>query len=186
MTAPGADSSIPVRLVVNHLRSLNGIDEPGAGNGDQVRSQAQQQAKYLANLINGTSGEQSTNWNTAGQPGAGRRFQCVLRQRRLRGCDELHRRQSARRPTQQYFTAAQLAVEPPCTPILSPPLTNLTNLNPAAYYSYSFGGTIQTLDHVLLNTKAYAALPADWRTRATTRISRKVRPTATTSTVPSG
>ena len=26
---------------------------------------ATQQAKYLANLINGTSGDQSTNWNTA-------------------------------------------------------------------------------------------------------------------------
>src|SRR5262249_45292163 len=51
----------------------------------------------------------------------------------------------------QYFTASQLAVDSPCTPILSPALTLLTTLNPASYYSYVFSGSIQTLDHVLLN-----------------------------------
>ena len=47
-------------------------------------------------------------------------------------------------------------MDSPCTPILNPPLTLLTGSNPAAYYSYSFAGTIQTLDHVLLNTKVFA------------------------------
>ena len=65
VTAADSDSGIPLRLVVNHLRSLNGIEAPGAGNGDQVRAKRNQQAIYLAKLINGTSGEQSTNWNTA-------------------------------------------------------------------------------------------------------------------------
>jgi uncharacterized protein len=51
--------------VVNHLRSLGGIDAPGAGNGDPVRTKRNQQTIYLAKLINGTSGEQATNWNTA-------------------------------------------------------------------------------------------------------------------------
>jgi uncharacterized protein len=54
---------------------------------------------------------------------------------------------------QQYFTAAELAVSAPCTPIASPPLTLLTLADPASLYSYSFSGTAQTIDHVLLNSR---------------------------------
>jgi predicted extracellular nuclease len=154
-TAPGSDSSIPIRLVVNHLRSLGGIDEPGTTNGDRVRAKRNVQAKYLANLINGTSGDQSTNWNIADNlvvVGDFNAFYVNDGYADVMNC-------IAGNPApanQQFFTAAQLAVDSPCTPILNPPLTMLTGMNPAGLYSYSFSGTIQTLDHVLLNSKVYA------------------------------
>jgi uncharacterized protein len=149
-TAPGSDSGIPVRLVVNHLRSLGSIDQPGAGNGDQVRTKRNEQAKYLANLINGTSGEQATNWNTTDNlvvVGDFNAYQVNDGYVDVMNC-------IAGNPAAantQYFTASQLAVDSPCTPILSPALNLLTGLNPASYYSYVFSGSIQTLDHVLLN-----------------------------------
>ena len=154
VTATGSDSSLAVRVVVNHLRSLNGIDEPGATNGDRVRSKRNDQAKYLANLINGTSGDQGTNWNLADNlivVGDFNAFYVNDGYADVMNCITGNPAPA----NQQFFTAAQLAVGSPCTPILNPPLTNLTNLDPAAFYSYSFAGTIQTLDHVLLNTKAY-------------------------------
>ena len=155
VTAPGSDSSIPVRLVVNHLRSLSGIDEPGAANGDRVRSKRNNQAKYLANLINGTSGDQSTNWNTVDNlvvVGDFNAYQTNDGYADVMNCIAGNPAPADR----QYFTAAQLAVDSPCTAILNPSLTILTNLNPPNLYSYSFSGTIQTLDHVLLNSKAYS------------------------------
>jgi predicted extracellular nuclease len=151
-TAPGSDSGISLRMVVNHLRSLNGIDEPGAGNGDQVRTKRNQEAKYLANLINGTSGEQSTNWNLTDNLVLVGDFNAYHVND---GYADVMNCIAGNPPAAntQYFTAAQLAVDSPCTPILSPALTILTALNPAVYYSYVFGGSIQTLDHVLLNSK---------------------------------
>jgi hypothetical protein len=112
------------------------------------------QAKYLANLINGTSGDQSTNWNIADNlvvVGDFNAFYVNDGYADVMNC-------IAGNPApanQQFFTAAQLAVDSPCTPILNPPLTMLTGMNPAGLYSYSFSGTIQTLDHVLLNSKVY-------------------------------
>ncbi len=47
----------PVTVVVNHLRSLNGIDDTGAGSngwpteGDRVRNKRAQQARFLADLV---------------------------------------------------------------------------------------------------------------------------------------
>ena len=154
VTATGSDSSLAFRVVVNHLRSLNGIDEPGATNGDRVRSKRNDQAKYLANLINGTSGDHGANWNLADNlivVGDFNAFYVNDGYADVMNCITGNPAPA----NQQFFTAAQLAVGSPCTPILNPPLTNLTNLDPAAFYSYSFAGTIQTLDHVLLNTKAY-------------------------------
>jgi predicted extracellular nuclease len=150
-TAPGSDSGIPVRLVVNHLRSLGGIDEPGAGNGDQVRTKRNQQAKFLGRLINGTSGEQAVNWNTADNLVVVGDFNAYHVND---GYADVMNCIAGNPPAanSQYFTAAQLAVDSPCTPILSPALTVLTAQNPASYYSYVFSGSIQTLDHVLLNS----------------------------------
>ncbi|MEO8592957.1 MAG: hypothetical protein ABI759_06535 [Candidatus Solibacter sp.] len=157
VTATGSDSSLPVRVVVNHLRSLNGIDEPGTANGDRVRSKRNDQAKYLANLINGTSGDQATNWNTVDNLlviGDFNAFYVNDGYADVMNCITGNPAPA----NQQFFTAAQLAVGSPCTPILSPALINMTSLNPSAYYSYSFAGITQTLDHVLLNTKASARL----------------------------
>ena len=153
VTAPGSDSSLPVRLVVNHLRSLDSIDQPGAGNGDQVRTKRNQQAKFLANLINGTV-EQAANWNTTDNLVVVGDFNAYhVNDGYVDSMNCIVGNPSA--ANAQYFTAAQLAVDSPCTPILSPALTNLTTLDPASLYSYTFSGSIQTLDHVLLNSNMF-------------------------------
>jgi predicted extracellular nuclease len=149
-TASGSDSGIPVRLVVNHLRSIGGVDTPGVSNGDQVRTKRNQQAIFLAKLITGTSGEQSTNWNALDNlvlVGDFNAFQFNDGYGDLMNC-------IAGQPppaNTQYFTAAQLRVDAPCGPLVSPPLHLLTQENPAGYYSYSFDGSTSTLDHVLIN-----------------------------------
>ena len=61
--AAGSDSGLQVRIVGNHLRSLSGIDEPGAANGDRVRTKRNEQAKYLGNLVSGNLTEQTSNWS---------------------------------------------------------------------------------------------------------------------------
>jgi predicted extracellular nuclease len=152
VTAPGSDSPLPVRLVANHLRSLSGIDEPGAANGDRVRAKRNEQAKYLANLITGNV-DQSINWNLTDNlviVGDFNAYQVNDGYVDVMNC-------IAGNPaaaSAQYTTAAQSAVSPACTPIPVPPLTLLTLANPAGLYSYTFSGTAQTIDHVLLNTKA--------------------------------
>jgi hypothetical protein len=152
VTAPGSDSGLPIRLVANHLRSLSGIDTPGAGNGDQVRVKRNEQAKYLAKLITGNV-DQTTNWNLTDNlviVGDFNAYQVNDGYVDVMNC-------IAGNPApanQQYFTAAQLVVSAPCTPIPNPPLTLLTLANPAGLYSYTFSGTAQTIDHVLLNSKA--------------------------------
>ena len=53
----GNGASYPLTVVVNHLRSLNGIDDTGAGgsgwptDGDRVRTKRGLQAAYLAELV---------------------------------------------------------------------------------------------------------------------------------------
>jgi uncharacterized protein len=152
VTAPGSDSALPVRLVANHLRSLSGIDEPGAANGDRVRAKRNEQAKYLAKLITGNV-DQSTNWNLTDNlviVGDFNAYQFNDGYVDVMNC-------IAGNPANanlQYTTAAQSAVSPACTTIPVPPLTLLSLANPAGLYSYTFSGTAQTIDHVLLNTNA--------------------------------
>jgi predicted extracellular nuclease len=166
--ATGSDSALPVRLLVNHLRSLSGIDQPGTSNGDRVRAKRNEQAKYVGNLISGT-GDQPTNWNATDNlviVGDFNAYQVNDGYVDVINC-------IAGNPpaaNTQYFTSAEIAVSLPCTPLVSPTLSVLTNLNPAALYSYSFSGAAQTIDHVLLNTKvgsrfrqiAYARNDADF------------------------
>ena len=151
--ATGSDSSLEVRMVVNHLRSLNGIDAPGAGNGDRVRTKRNEQAKYLANLVTGNLGsEQSVNWNltdnllVAGDmnafdvnDGYSDSVNCIAG--------------SPAPASQIYATAAQLAVSSACTAVATLALTNLTTTDPAQRYSYSFSGIAQRIDHVLVSSK---------------------------------
>jgi hypothetical protein len=154
VSAPGSDSALPVRLVANHLRSLSGIDEPGAANGDRVRAKRNEQAKYLANLITGNA-DQTANWNLTDNlviVGDFNAYQVNEGYVDVMNC-------IAGNPADanaQYTTAAQSAVSPACTAIPVPSLTLLTLANPAGLYSYSFSGTAQTIDHVLLNSKANA------------------------------
>jgi len=53
--------------------------------------------------------------------------------------------------SQVYATAAQAAASPVCTAIPTLSLNNLTTIDPAQRYSYSFSGTAQRIDHILVN-----------------------------------
>src|SRR5260370_34496063 len=44
-----AIATFPITVIVNHLRSLSGVDDPVDGN--RVRTKRRAQAEYLANLI---------------------------------------------------------------------------------------------------------------------------------------
>ena len=150
-TAAGSDSSFDIRIVVNHLRSLNGIDAPGTANGDRVRTKRNEQAKYLANLVTGNlASEQNVNWNltdnllVAGDmnafdvnDGYSDSVNCIAG--------------SPAPSSQIYTTAAQNNASSPCTAIPTLALTNLTTTDTAERYSYSFSGIAQRIDHVLVN-----------------------------------
>ncbi len=149
--AAGSDSSLDVRIVVNHLRSLNGIDEPGTANGDRVRTKRNEQAKYLGKLVSGNLGsEQNVNWTqtdnliVAGDmnafdinDGFSDSVNCIAG--------------SPAAASQIYATQAQLNASSPCTAISGLSLTNLTTTDTAQRYSYSFNGIAQRIDHVLVN-----------------------------------
>src|SRR6185369_10827115 len=71
---------------------------------------------------------------------------------------------------QVYFTAAQQAASPACAAIATLAMTNLTTTDPSQRYSYSFSGTAQRIDHILVNNQvlprvrqfAYARNDADF------------------------
>ena len=150
--AAGSDSSLDFRIVVNHLRSLNGIDAPGTANGDRVRTKRNEQAKYLGKLVSGNLGsEQSTNWSTTENllvvgdmnafdvnDGYSDSVNCIAG--------------SPAPSSQIYATQAQLNASSPCTAISGLSLTNLTTTNTAQRYSYSFSGVAQRIDHILVNS----------------------------------
>ena len=152
--APGSDSPLRVRIVANHLRSFDSVDAPG-DTGDFPRTKRNQQAIYLAKLISGNlPGEQTANWNAtdnlilAGDfnaydvsDGYVDSLNCVSG---IPGAANT-----------QYFSAAQLTVDAPCTSIFSPALTNLTTTDSTQRYSYTFSGVAQRIDHILVNSLMY-------------------------------
>ena len=174
--ADGSDSGLQVRVVVNHLRSLGSIDQPGSANGERVRTKRNEQAIYLAKLITGNLSEQSTNWNltdnllVAGDmnafdvsDGYADSVNCIAG--------------SPAPANQLYLTALQLTVTTPCSAISTLALTNLTTTDTAQRYSYSFSGAAQRIDHILVNGKlnarvrqfAYARNNADFPEGSTYR-----------------
>jgi hypothetical protein len=148
VTAPGSDSPLTLRFLVNHLRSLGSIDQPGIANGARVRSKRNEQAKYVANLISGSSTDNSTNWNALENlvlVGDFNAFQFSDGY-----TDSMNCISGNSDPASQLYPFNPPA-GPACAAITTPLMTNLTNADPAARYSYSFSGTAQTLDHVLVN-----------------------------------
>lgn len=153
VTAAGSDSPFDIRIVVNHLRSLSGNDAPGIANGDRVRTKRNEQAKYVANLVTGNLGsEQSVNWNltdnllVAGDmnsfdvnDGYSDSVNCIAG--------------SPAAAAQVYATQAQSNASSPCVAVPTLALTNLTAADPAQRYSYSFSGTAQRIDHILVNAR---------------------------------
>ena len=134
----------PVTVIVNHLRSLNGLDDTGPGSsgwpteGDRVRNKRAQQALFLANLVH--SRQQADPNERIVLLGDFNAFEFsdgyVDVMGIIRG-DQV--------PADQVITHLP-------SPITAPLIDGGQFIAaPAERYSYVFEGSAQTLDHVVVN-----------------------------------
>ena len=141
---------LPFTVIVNHLRSLNGVDDNGPGSngfateGDRVRFKRRAQAEFLANLIQTRqTSDPSELIITLGDMNAFAVNDGYV--------DSIGTIKGTPAPASQVTLAS--------SDLVNPDLTNLLDLLPAAQqYSYNFDGNAQTLDHILLNHKALVFL----------------------------
>ncbi|WP_181952655.1 lamin tail domain-containing protein [Vulcaniibacterium gelatinicum] len=133
-----------VTVIVNHLRSLNGIDDLGPGsNGwasesERVRAKRGAQAAYLAQLV---------DWRQARDPGE--RIVLV-------GDFNAFEFNDGYVDVMGIVRGEEAPAEQVLTYVDSPLRTPLVDggafvADPAERYSYVFGGNAQTLDHALVN-----------------------------------
>ncbi|MDQ2947972.1 MAG: lamin tail domain-containing protein [Acidobacteriota bacterium] len=136
-------NGLPVTVIVNHLRSLSGLDgdTPGA---QRIRAKREAQAEYLANLIQGfQSANPSVNIASIGDYNA---FEFNDGYADVIGVVK-----GTPAPINQV-------VAPPAV-ITNPALIDLVDTLPASQrYSYTFSGSAQEIDHVLVNQNLLARL----------------------------
>ena len=152
VTRPGP--AFPITVIVNHLRSLSGVDDPVDGN--RVRTKRRAQAESLANLI---QARQSAN--------SAERIISLGDYNAFQVNDGYVDVIGTVKGTPAPATDVVLA----STDLVNPDLTDLLDLLPAAErYSYSFDGNAQVLDHELVSAAllpfvsrvAYARSNADF------------------------
>jgi predicted extracellular nuclease len=139
---PGVtDPHYELTVIVNHLRSLSGIDDPA--DGARVRAKRRAQAEFLANLV---QARQRLN--------PGERIVLVGDFNAFQFNDGYVDTIGTIKGTPA--PAGQVVLASPA--LVNPVLTNLVDAVPAAErYSYSFDGNAQVLDHILVN---HAMLPS--------------------------
>ena len=143
--------SYPVTVVVNHLRSLNGVNSTAPGSngwsseGARVRAKRASQARFLAEQI---EARQSAN------PAE---HLVVL------GDFNAFEFNDGYADVMGIITGREAAASEVLNHVASPvtsPLTNMTlSLPPEERYSYVFEGNAQALDHVLVNQALLDATP---------------------------
>ncbi len=144
-------ASFPITVIVNHLRSLNGVDDLSAGPngwptvGDRVRNKRLKQAEFLANLVQARQiSDPAEHIVLLGDFNA---FEVN---------DGLVDSMSviAGTPVPDNETA----VPGDGVDLINPDFTNLyTTPPPLERYSYVFDGNAQTLDHILINVPLISA-----------------------------
>lgn len=127
--------AFPITLIVNHLRSMLGLDD--SANGARVREKRRAQAEFLATLI---QARQQANPNerliSVGDYNA-YQFNDGL-------VDIIGTIKGTPAPADQVMLAS--------ADLVNPDLTDLIETVPAEQrYSYSFGGNAQAIDHELVN-----------------------------------
>jgi predicted extracellular nuclease len=124
----------PVTVIVNHLRSLSGIN---GTDGARIRAKRKAQAEYLANLIQARQiADPTENIISVGDYNAfsvNDGFVDVMAT--IRGTPT---------PADQVVLASSDLVNPDLTPLLD-------TLPASARYSYTFDGNHQAIDHQLIN-----------------------------------
>jgi predicted extracellular nuclease len=144
-------ASFPITVMVNHLRSLNGVDDNAPGTngwataGHRVRAKRRAQAESLANLVQARQ-----------VADASERIVLVGDFNAFEFNDGLGDSMGtiAGTPT----PANQVVLASP--DLVNPDLANLVPTAPAERYSFSFDGNAQTLDHVMVNQALIAAVDA--------------------------
>ena len=139
--------SFPITVIAVHQRSLNGAETLDAA-GERVRAKRQAQAVFLANLIQGMQEENP--------------------ERRITVLGDFNAFQFNDGYVDAMNTVigtptpdAQTVVTGDGADLVNPDLTNLGELLPAGQnYSYTYGGSAQTLDHVLVNDALVLATTA--------------------------
>lgn len=137
-------ASYPITVIINHLRSLNGLDDTTAGSsgwpteGDRVRNKRGQQAVFLANLVQSIQNADPTEHVV------------------LLGDFNAYPFSDGYVDVMGIVRGDEVAEDQVITWLPSPVTTPLIDgaeftLDPAERYSYTFDGNAQTLDHALLN-----------------------------------
>lgn len=139
-------ASFPVVVIVNHLRSLNGVADLAPGpngwptGGDRVRNKRQKQAEYLANLV---QTRQTSN--------PAEHIVLVGDFNAFEFNDGLGDSMGVIDGTPSPDN--QTAVPGDGIDLVNPDFVNLASSAPALdRYSFIFDGNAQSLDHVLVNT----------------------------------
>jgi predicted extracellular nuclease len=135
---PGSNNSVAFTVIVNHLRSLDDIDDPTSG--PFVRLKKQEQAEYLANLIQSRqAADPNEKIISIGDYNAYQFSDGYV--------DVVGTVEGTPAPADQVVLASN--------PLVNPTLTDLVNLeDPSQQYSYDFSGSAQELDQYLLNAPA--------------------------------
>jgi predicted extracellular nuclease len=130
---PNSDTSLPFTMVVNHLRSLLGIDDPV--DGPRVRAKRAAQAEFLANLL---QSHQAAGENVISV------CDCNAFEFSDGYVDVIGTILGRPAPVDQVVTASPDLVDPDFTDLVS-------TLPHDQQYSYVFNGSAQVLDHVVVN-----------------------------------
>ncbi|HSB09210.1 MAG TPA: Ig-like domain-containing protein [Blastocatellia bacterium] len=131
---PPAGSPFAVTVIANHLRSLNGVDDPADGN--RVRTKRLAQAEFLANLI---QARQAAN--------PSERIISVGDYNAFQFNDGLVDVIGSIKGNPTPFDEVVLAG----SDLVDPDLVDLVDLAPASQrYSFLFDGNAQELDHILI------------------------------------
>ena len=132
----GAVPTFPVTVIVNHLRSLSGVDDPADGN--RVRTKRRAQAEFLANLIQARQVADPTERIVSVGDYNAFQFNDGYG-------DSIGTIKGTPTPASEVVLASGDLVNPNLIDLLD-------TVPPDQRYSFSFDGNAQVLDHELVNT----------------------------------
>jgi predicted extracellular nuclease len=139
---PGGQGTLAFTAIVNHLRSLSGVDDPADGN--RIRTKRRAQAEFLANYIQSRqTADPTEKIISVGDYNAFNISDGYV--------DVMGTIKGTPTPPDQVVLASP--------DLVNPNLTNLVDaLTPDQRYSFTFDGNAQVLDQILVNPNANSIL----------------------------
>ncbi len=139
---PAVGSPLAFTVIVNHLRSLSGVDDPVDGN--RIRTKRRAQAEFLANYIQSRqTADPTEKIISVGDYNAFQFNDGYV--------DSIGTIKGTPTPADQVILASD--------DLVNPDLTDLLDYLPASErYSFSFDGNAQVLDHELVNNNMLTIL----------------------------